>query len=60
MDTYIRSGAYGKLPDLPYVPGKGSNAVVCILQFKIRVDVIYLLQMVRVWWNSWALIHLLV
>jgi hypothetical protein len=30
VDTYIRSGAYGKLPDLPYVPGKGSIAVVSI------------------------------
>ena len=35
VDTYIRSGVYGKLPTLPYTPGKGihhsaTNPSVCI------------------------------
>jgi NADPH2:quinone reductase len=28
VDTYIRSGAYGKLPQLPYIPGKDGAGVV--------------------------------
>ena len=28
VDTYIRSGAYGRLPDLPYTPGRDGAGVV--------------------------------
>ncbi|XP_042213746.1 quinone oxidoreductase-like isoform X1 [Homarus americanus] len=28
VDTYVRSGQYSKLPDLPYVPGKDAAGVV--------------------------------
>ncbi|MEM7481051.1 MAG: NADPH:quinone reductase [Acidobacteriota bacterium] len=28
VDTYIRAGAYGELPDLPYVPGSDAAGVV--------------------------------
>ncbi|KAF8366882.1 hypothetical protein PRIPAC_84711 [Pristionchus pacificus] len=28
VDTYIRSGVYAKLPDLPYIPGRDGSGVV--------------------------------
>lgn len=28
VDTYIREGAYGKLPSLPYIPGKDAAGIV--------------------------------
>ncbi|MFA5504583.1 MAG: NADPH:quinone reductase [Vulcanimicrobiota bacterium] len=28
VDTYIRSGAYGRLPELPYTPGRDGSGVV--------------------------------
>ena len=28
VDTYIRSGAYGRLPQLPYIPGSDAAGVV--------------------------------
>ena len=41
VDTYIRSGAYGTLPQLPYTPGKDGAGVVekvgnKILNLKVR------------------------
>ena len=28
VDTYLRSGTYAKLPDLPYIPGKDAAGIV--------------------------------
>lgn len=41
VDTYIRSGQYAKLPELPYIPGKDGAGVVdrvgaAVTRFKAR------------------------
>ena len=63
MDTYIRSGVYGKLPSLPYTPGKGTLIPPSIsINIYIQITKLYsspdhdvsFPQMVQELWNKLA------